>query len=60
MAIVCCMVFSLASCRCRISAESKAFQLQRQVDTIKSEKLRVENGVCVCWEGGREEGGAYV
>ena len=45
MALVCCMVFSVASCYCRISAETKAFQLQRQVDTVKSEKLRVENGV---------------
>ena len=49
------MAFSLASCCCRISAESKAFQLQRQLDTIKSEKLRVENGVYVCVR--REVGG---
>ena len=62
MTLVCCMTFSIASCYCRISAETKAFQLQRQVDTVKSEKLRVENGVCVCVgregerEGEREEG----
>ena len=31
-----------------MSAESKSFQLQRQLDTVKSEKLRVETGVCVC------------
>jgi len=30
-----------------MSAESKSFQLQRQLDTVKSEKLRVETGVCV-------------
>ena len=47
MTLVCYMAFSITSCHCRISAETKAFQLQRQVDTVKSEKLRVENGVCV-------------
>ena len=56
MVVLCCMVFSLGFCCCRISAESKAFQLQRQVDTIKSEKLRVESGVC--WEEGG--GGGYM
>ena len=56
MPLVCCMAFSVTSCYCRISAETKAFQLQRQVDTVKSEKLRVENGVCVCRERGREKG----
>ena len=58
MVVLCCMVFSLGFCCCRISAESKAFQLQRQVDTIKSEKLRVENGMCVLGGGGVHVSGA--